>query len=227
MFDGTDFSCWKVRMGAYLDAVNQGVLRATIRGLPSIRDHWNPTPDESNYEKGNTRASNILLKSLTKEVYNQVGSASLAKEIWDKLVGIHMGSRDEREERHKVLMDKINAFKMLPHESANQMYSRLNVLIERLHDLDISKMKEIEIIRRFLGALNQDKYAIIVSILYNKNLTNYNMRKILGKIKGHKSLLGLVKYDDEAFSSSKKKDIALKATKEKEEEEGDCQGRVK
>ena len=165
MFDGKDFSYWKVRMEAYVDAVDKGILLATTRGLPSIKDPLKPTDDESNYEKWNARARNILLRAVTKDIFNQVGSNKLAKEIWDKLVSIYMGTKDEREERHKVLMDKINSLTMLPNESANRMFARLNRLVERLHELGLNKMTEIEIIHRLLAALDKDKYAIITSIL--------------------------------------------------------------
>jgi hypothetical protein len=131
--------------------------------------------------------------------------------MWDKLIEIHMGTNDEREERYKSIMDRINHFKMLPHENANQIYSRLNCLVEELHDLDISKMSETDVIRRFLSALDEKKYVIITSILYNKRLKDYTMQRVLGKINIHESTMGY-KGDDDASPSSKKKDVALKAT---------------
>ena len=153
MFDGTDFSYWKIRMEAYLDAADAGVLRAALHGFPPIADASNHTSDVANYEKWNARARKILMRGISKEVFNSVRSHKNAKELWDKLVEIHDGSLDKREERFKVIMDKINAFKMLPHENVIQMYSRLNVLVEELHDLNITKMSTIDIIRRILGIL--------------------------------------------------------------------------
>jgi len=110
-------------------------------------------------------------------------------------------------------MDKINAFQMLPHEIANQMFSRLNVLVEQLNDLSISKMKDIKIIRKILGALPKEKYANIVTYFHQKNLEKYKISQILGKISGHEMYMGV--NHDEGSSSSKKNDIALKANKEK------------
>ena len=110
-------------------------------------------------------------------------------------------------------MDKINAFQMLPHEIANQMFSRLNVLVEQLNDLSISKMKDIKIIRKILGALPKEKYADIVTYFHQKNLEKYKISQILGKISGHEMYMGV--NHDEGSSSSKKNDIALKANKEK------------
>jgi hypothetical protein len=188
------------------------VLKAATEGFPKVEGV--PTPPEQ--EKWNAKAKNTLLRFLSKDVFQQVRSSKTPNLLWAKLIEIHMGTKDEREERYKALMDKINCFKMLPHENANQMYSRLNCLVEELHDLDISKMSETDVIQRFLGALDEKKYAIITSILYNKRLKDYTMQRVLGKINIHESMIGL-EGDDDSPSSSKKKDIALKATKEKKE----------
>jgi len=48
LFEGDDFSYWKIYMEAYLQAVVPGVLRATLMGLPPIADKTKPTPDEAN-----------------------------------------------------------------------------------------------------------------------------------------------------------------------------------
>ena len=48
LFEGDDFSYWKIYMEAYLQAVVPGVLRATLMGLPLIADKTKPTPDEAN-----------------------------------------------------------------------------------------------------------------------------------------------------------------------------------
>jgi len=73
-------------------------------------------------------------------------------------------------------------FKMLPHENANKMFSRLNVLVVQLNDLGISKMNEIEIIRKILGALPKEKYADIVTYFHQKNLEKYKISLILGRL---------------------------------------------
>ena len=213
IFDGTDFSYWKIRMEAYLDAMDAGVLRAAVVGFDPPKDANKLTADEANHEKWNAKARNILMRGLTKDVFNSVRSAVNAHEIWTKLVEMQVGSKDEREERFKVVMDRINAFKMLPHENANQMYSRFNVLVEELHDLDISKLEKIDIIRRILAILPKEKYSNIVTYFHQKKLDKLTITQVLGKIHGHEMYMGIA--NDEGATSSKKNDIALKATKEK------------
>jgi hypothetical protein len=155
-------------------------------------DKTKPTPNEANYEKLNAKARNILFPGIRKEVFNRVHSHKNVNDLWDKLVEMHEGSKDEREEHHKVVMDKINAFKMLPHENSNQMFSRLNILVEELNDLGLSKMSDIDIIRRILGALPNEKYANIVAYFHQVDLDKYKIAQILGKISGHEMYMGFV-----------------------------------
>lgn len=107
MFDGINFSYWKIWMEAYLDAIDSGVLKAAESVFPAIKDSTAPTPDQANYYKWNAKARNILLWSLNKESFNKVRSEKKAHNIWTILVEIHMGSKDEREGRFKVVMDKL------------------------------------------------------------------------------------------------------------------------
>src|SRR5579883_910443 len=184
LFDGDDFSYWKIRMEAYLEAIDPGVLMVAVSGIPPLKVKDNPTGDELNYDKWNAKARNILFRGISKEVFNRIRSAKNAHEIWEKLSEMHEGSRDEREERHKVLMDKINNFKMLPHENGNLMFSRLNVLIEALNDLGIDKMKNIDIVRRILGILPKEKYAHIVTVFHQCDLATIDITQLLVKIAG-------------------------------------------
>ena len=48
---------------------------------------------------------------------------------------LYEGTKSEREERYHLIMKKLNSFEMLPKESANKMYSRLNVLVDEVNGL--------------------------------------------------------------------------------------------
>jgi len=87
-------------MEAYLEAVDPGVLRSTLTSLPPIVDKTKPTLDEANYDKWNAKARNILFRGISKEVFHRVHSHKKASELWEKLVEMHEGFKDEREEHH-------------------------------------------------------------------------------------------------------------------------------
>jgi hypothetical protein len=68
-----------------------------------------------------------------------VHNAKNAHELWENLCALHEGTKSEREECYHIALKKINSFEMLLKESANDMYSRLNVLVEDLKSLGLTQ----------------------------------------------------------------------------------------
>ena len=128
IFERDDFPYWKIRMEAYLEALDVGVLTATSQGFPTPRDPANLQGDEVHYEKWNTKAKNTLFRGLCKDVFNRVWNHKDVHSLWSDTCALHEGTKSEREECYHLIMKKLNSFEMLPSESANKMYSRLNVL---------------------------------------------------------------------------------------------------
>ena len=59
--------------------------------------------------------------------------------LWLDICALHEGTKSEHEEHYHLVMKKLNLFEMLPSESANEMYSRLNVFVEEVMGLDSLK----------------------------------------------------------------------------------------
>jgi hypothetical protein len=66
VFDGDDFPYWKIRMEAYLEAIDIGVYKADTQGFPEPRDPTNVVGEEFNYEKWNAKAKNTFLEAFAK-----------------------------------------------------------------------------------------------------------------------------------------------------------------
>jgi uncharacterized cysteine cluster protein YcgN (CxxCxxCC family) len=67
-----------------------------------------------------------------------VRNAKNTYELWENLCALYEGTKSEREECYHIAFKKINSFEMLPKESANKMYTRLNVLVEDLNALGLT-----------------------------------------------------------------------------------------
>jgi hypothetical protein len=171
IFEGDDFPYWKIRMEAYLEAIDVGCLRAATEGLPKIKDPANPVGDEEKYDRWNAKAKNALYQSLGKDIFNRVRNAKDAHELWENLCALHEGTKSEREERYHIALKKINSFEMLPKESANDMYTRLNVLVEDLNALGLTQMSPSDVARRILSVLPVEKYGHIVTVLHQSDLS--------------------------------------------------------
>jgi hypothetical protein len=51
------------------------------------------------------------------------------------------------------VMKKLNSFEMLSNESANEMYSRLNVHVEEVNGLGLTQMQPSDVVRKILSVL--------------------------------------------------------------------------
>jgi hypothetical protein len=109
-FEGDDFLYWKIRMEAYLEAIDVGCLRAATQGLPTIKDPTNLIGDEEKYDRWNAKAKNTLYQGLGKDIFNRVCNAKNAHELWENLCALHEGTKSEREERYHIVLKKINSF---------------------------------------------------------------------------------------------------------------------
>ena len=66
IFEGDDFPYWKIRMEAYLEALDVGILRAASQGFPKPQDATNLQGDEVNYENGMQRLETPSLEAFAK-----------------------------------------------------------------------------------------------------------------------------------------------------------------
>jgi hypothetical protein len=112
-------------------------------------------------------------------------NAKNAHELWENICALLEGTKSEREERYHIALKKINSFEMLPKESANDMYTRLNVLVEDLNALGLTQMSPLDVARRILTVLPIEKYGHIVTVLHQSDLSTATPTQVLGKINAH------------------------------------------
>jgi hypothetical protein len=114
--------------------------------------------------------------------------------------------------RDHITMRKLNSFEMLANENANDMYSRLNILVEEVNGLVLTQISQPGVVRKILSVLLIEKYGHIVTMLHQMDLSTATPTQILGKVNAHEMYMHI---NDKDGSSSKKKDLALKANQEK------------
>jgi hypothetical protein len=106
IFEGDDFSYWKIRMEAYLEAIDVGCLRAATEGLSEVKDPANPVGVEEKYDRWNAKVRNALYRGLGKDIFNHVRNAKNAHELWKNLCALHEGTKSEREEHYHIAFKK-------------------------------------------------------------------------------------------------------------------------
>src|SRR5436190_7986812 len=164
VFDGNDFQFWKVRMACFLEAMGTDVWRVTVEGYnPPVGPHA-PTVEEEPLVKANAKAKNLLYGAMTKEVFNRICSCTTSHDIWTALELIHEGSKSVRNDRYDGLIKKFNNFVMNRNERVNDMYSRLNVLVEEIKALNVKKITDQDVVRKIISILPRPEYQVIATL---------------------------------------------------------------
>ena len=84
-------------------------------------------------------------------MFNRVRNHKDAHALWWDICALHEGTKSEREERYHLIMKKLNSFKMLPKECANEIYSRLNILVEEVNGLGLTQMQPSDVVKKILS----------------------------------------------------------------------------
>ena len=88
-----------------------------------------------------------------------------------------------------MLKEKLHDFKTLPNELVEQIYARLNVLVEDINALEISPLSSNDVIRKILHSLHKPKYNIVTSLLYEKEIDTLEVGDVVGRIRSHEMFL--------------------------------------
>jgi hypothetical protein len=157
--DDTNFPYYIVRMACYLEAVDQGVWRVTHDGVKPPKNPEKLTTSDEKEIHLNAKAKYCLYEYLSMEIFNQVFTLKTANEIWLKLHVLHDSTSNVLEQKHCLVLNECNSLAMKENEIVRDMYSRLNHVINKLGDVDI--------VRKIISLLPQQRYGSIITILHN------------------------------------------------------------
>ena len=133
--------------------------------MKPLKNPEKPTTSEEKEIHLNARAKNCLYESLSMDIFNQVFTLKTANEIWLKLHELHDGTSSVREQKHCLILNEYNSFSMKDNELVRDMYSRLNLIINELNSIGINKLGNVNIVRKIISLLPQQKYGSINTIL--------------------------------------------------------------
>ena len=97
-------------------------------------------------------------------------------------------------------------------ELIRDMYSHLNLIINELYSIGLTKLDNADIVRKIISVLPQKKYASIITILHNmENLSTMTPGIVIGKIVAFE--ISWKMDQEKASSSSKGKALACSEKK--------------
>ena len=150
------------------------------------------------------------------DVFNQVFTLNMAHKIWLKLQELHDGTTNVHEQKHCLAKQNYDSFTINDDELVCDIYSRLNLIINEIHSIGLTKLDDADIVRKIIFVLSQKKYASIITILHNmEDLSNMTLGIVIGKLVTFE--MSRKMGQEEASSSSKGKALACS---EKKKDEG-------
>ncbi|MGL6083498.1 MAG: hypothetical protein ACRC4N_13960 [Gammaproteobacteria bacterium] len=218
-FDGSNYAYWKIKMSIYLKAMSPKIWKIVNEGYVMPLNPLLPTEQEERNGHLDAQAMNALFGALSADEFNRVSNLENAHTIWTTLSEIHEGTSTVKEAKLHRLRIKYETFMMLPNENINEMYSRLNNIVNELKGLG-TNLLDVDIVRKMLRAL-PDKYETLVTLFLNSpELPRMTPTGLLGNLITNE----LFKKDKEELletSSSKNKITAFKAKAESSDDENE------
>jgi hypothetical protein len=129
-------------------------------------------------------ARNSLLEYLSIDVFNRV--YNLKSKIWNMLKELHNDTSDVREQKFLLVKEAFNSFKVLPNELANDMHSCLNVIVNELNEIGLTKLSDEDISRKIIQVLPKSTYSTIVAYFHLfEDLSKMKPSQVLSKVIAH------------------------------------------
>jgi len=123
-------------------------------------------------------------------------------EIWLKLHELHDGTSNVREQKHCLAKTTYDSFKMNENELVKDMYSRLNLIVNELNSIGLTKLGDADIVRKIISVLPHSRYASIITILHNlEDLSKMTPAILIGKLVAYE--MSRKMGQEEATSSNK------------------------
>jgi DNA replication protein DnaC len=105
----------------------------------------------------------------------------MAHEIWLKLHELHDDTSNVCEQKHCLAKQLHDSFKMNENELVHDMYSLLNLIINELNSIGLTKLGDADIVRKIISVLPHSKYGSIITILHNmEDLSNMTPVIVIG-----------------------------------------------
>jgi len=162
-------------------------------------------------------AKSTLLSSLCDDVFNRVFASPNTHELWKQIIENHEGSSDVASQKYHILADELTSFKQLATESAHDMFSRLNTLVNEINALGLKQLTDGEVNHKIIRCLRKPDYDIIKTILLKEDLDNKTPNQVINTIMAHEYSMGIIKH--ESTSTSSQKSLAVKHTQPRRQEQ--------
>jgi hypothetical protein len=161
LFDGTNFSFWKIRMRTYLTALGANVWDVVETG------YTNPVVLASKDSKlefsFNAKGMNAILNGLAEVEFVKVMHLETAKAMWDKIISNYEGNEKVKDAKLQTYRLKFEQLKMDEDETVRKYFLRVEELVNAMKCLG-EKFDNSLLVQKILRSL-PDKFNPKVSAI--------------------------------------------------------------
>ena len=127
LFNGTNYTYWKVYMRAFLQSLDENVWQAVEIGQTKLTEEpidWDDAKIKAvNF---NSRALNALFNVVINEEFKKISSTETAKEVWTILQTTYERTKVVKDSKFQRLTTSFEEIKMEEDESFDEFYAKLN-----------------------------------------------------------------------------------------------------
>jgi hypothetical protein len=179
LFDGTNFSFWKIRMRTYLMALGADVWDVVETGYTKPVVLANK--DDKLEFSFNAKGMNAILNGLAEAEFVKVMHLNTAKEMWDKLINSYEGNEKVKGAKLQTYRLKFEQLKMNEDETISKYFLRVEELVNAMKGLG-ETFDDSLLIQKILRSL-PDKFNPKVSAIEELNdLKTLSIDQLLGTL---------------------------------------------
>jgi hypothetical protein len=150
LFNGTNFTFWKVRMRRYLMALGADVWDIVETGY--IKPGVLASKDDKLEFIFNSNGMNSILNGLAKAEFVKVMHLQTAKEMWDKLINSYEGNKKVKYVKIHTYRLQFENLQMKEDETIGKYFLRVEELVNAMKALG-EKIEEPSLVHKILRSL--------------------------------------------------------------------------
>ena len=201
-FTGTNYTYWKIKMMTWMEGQDLWDIVEAEYTRPTVKD-----PASKALIIQNAKAMTALFCAIDANEFNRISTCKSAHEIWNNLKVTHEGTNKVKQSKICLYLHKYELFKMQETESVEDMIGRFTDVTNALEGLG-KVYTPYEKVLKVLGALTDEWAHKMTAIEESNDLSTYSLEELFGNLKAYQLRIKSQK----ETPSSKKKEIAFKAT---------------
>ena len=169
-FDRGNYAFWKVRIRAFLCAIDESVWDFVENG------YVKPTTAKFEWDKValalanmNSKAINVIFYGVSSDEFHRISHMKTAKEAWTILETTYEGTKKVKDTNFQMLTTRFEELKMGDDEAFDSFYGKLDDIVIAKLNLG-EKIEDSKVVRKIMRSLLKSFRAKVTAIEESKDL---------------------------------------------------------